>query len=286
MKERDWDYPNRIEESYRRSLTDLFNELVSLVLGIEVTDPYQLLDILKAFYNGNFFRDQAPLLASRMITALRTDSAATWREAATIGTRGREIRQALVNELKGPVGFRVQALVDENQKLISTFADDMENRVADFIKEETLKGRRAADITDDLMTQFPDVTKPRLSLIARTETSKASTALTRARSEMLDLNWYIWITAKDGRVRKSHRAMNGILVNWNDPPSPEALAGADREYGQYQAGEIFNCRCYPRPLLSLDDIQFPAKVYYGGRIITMRRAEFARISGMEARQAA
>lgn len=58
------------------------------------------------------------------------------------------------------------------------------------------------------------------------------------------------------RVRKSHRIMEGVLVNWNMPPSPERLAG-EKDVGNYHAGNIWNCRCYPEPLISVDDIRWP-----------------------------
>ena len=70
--------------------------------------------------------------------------------------------------------------------------------------------------------------------------------------------------------------MDGVVVSWNDPPSPEKLVG-EKAYGEYHAGETFNCRCYPEPILDVDDVNFPAKVYRRGRIQTMKKDEFTRL---------
>jgi uncharacterized protein with gpF-like domain len=67
--------------------------------------------------------------------------------------------------------------------------------------------------------------------------------------------------------------MDGVLVHWDDPPSPELLIG-EKSVGKYNAGDIWNCRCFAQPVIFLDYITFPAKVYCGGRIVTMTRSQF------------
>jgi SPP1 gp7 family putative phage head morphogenesis protein len=143
-----------------------------------------------------------------------------------------------------------------------------------------LKGRRASEIADDIRSRFSTGNKANVNLIARTEVSKTSTALTRARSEEIGLNCYIWRTSEDQRVRKSHDHMDGVIVFWRYPPSPEQLAG-ERSVGYYHAGEIFNCRCYPEPLISINDVQWPHKVYISGRIQSMTKSQFAALAGMK-----
>jgi SPP1 gp7 family putative phage head morphogenesis protein len=257
-------------------LVDRFSRVLD---SLVITDPYEIIEALTSYVTRTpAFRDLARSAASRMVTGLMHDGARSWREAARSGMRGRDIYAALRNELKGPVGIRVQQLVDENAELISTFPDAMASRVNTFIERESQKGRRAEAIARDLQEQFPDVSRSRINLIARTETSKASTALTRSRAESLGLDWYVWRTSKDARVRDSHEIMDRVLVNWNDPPSPEAL-NDEKSHGNYHAGNIFNCRCYPAPVIDLGRVKWPSKVYTGGQIQQMTRARFERMSG-------
>ena len=75
---------------------------------------------------------------------------------------------------------------------------------------------------------------------------------------------------------------------WNDAPSPEALIGQPAGLGHYHAGCAPNDRCTQIAVLTLQDINFPAKVYYGGAIHRMNKPEFkARFAGkLEEREAA
>jgi hypothetical protein len=68
-----------------------------------------------------------------------------------------------------------------------------------------------------------------------------------------------------------------VLVSWRDPPSPEELAGEEKTYGKYHAGEIFNCRCEPLPLIEAEDVSWPHKVYTGGKIRMLGLKEFKRL---------
>jgi hypothetical protein len=71
--------------------------------------------------------------------------------------------------------------------------------------------------------------------------------------------------------------MEGVLVCWNNPPSPEMLIG-EKNVGYYHAGNIYNCRCYPEVVIKLDFISWPHKVYYNGTIQTMTRKQFETIA--------
>jgi len=216
-------------------------------------------------------------IAGRMITATRVDNARNWRQAASISTRGRDIYQALKLQMQGPMGNLIRAQIDYNASLIRSTPIDISIKMTHHIQQEALKGRRAEDIVDDLKVWMPNITKSRANLIARTEVSKASTALTRAQSYELGLRWYVWRTSEDGRVRQSHRNMDGVLIKWTDPPSPEQLARKKYQYGHYQAGEIFNCRCYAEPLVDPDYVKWPHKIYSNGKISWINRKDFERL---------
>ena len=283
MTDNRWKPRRLIEEKYRRNLQrlmDLFRTRLD-----NMTDPYDIFDELRKFTSSGFFRDLAMLSASRMVTALASDSAKTWREAAREGMQGRRIYSALQREMAGPTGFRVRSLIDENAELISTFPLDIAREETRYIQRESMKGRRSKDIAEDLKARFPRISGNRINLIARTETSKASTDLTRARSDEMGLDWYVWRTSKDARVRQSHRLMDGVLLRWTDPASPEEL-NHEKSYGRYQPGKIFNCRCYPEPLLRIDQIAWPHKVYVEGRIRIMSRAQFMAMNGEGLRKVA
>ncbi|WP_217368959.1 phage minor head protein [Brevibacillus sp. HB1.4B] len=212
-----------------------------------------------------------------MVTHLFSDAGRTWRQAAKHNSHGRTIYEALLREMNGPIGIAVHFQVQRNAEIIRSLPITLANQVNEHVLREVLKGTRADEIAKQIKTYFPEATKAKANLIARTEVSKTSTALTQARAESVGANWYVWRTSEDSRVRGSHKIMDGVLVKWNAPPSPEKLDGQTRTFGNYNAGEIFNCRCYPEPVIDLSLVSWPAKVYYNGSIHRMTRKQFERI---------
>jgi len=185
----------------------------------------------------------------------------------------------LKNELKGDLRIKLHSLIQENTQYITTLPSDISERAVHYIQQEQMKGRRAEDIIKDIQPYMQHLKNYQIQRIARTEVAKADTAITRVRAESIGLNWYEWATSRDARVRPSHRKMQGVLVNWSDPPSPEALIG-ERSVGHYNAGNIYNCRCPALPVLSLNLLQWPHKVYTQGRITSMGMKQFLLVSGL------
>lgn len=228
-------------------------------------------------------QDASDLLASRMVHWVAKSNYRTWREAASRSTQAQKLYRLLEAEMQGPTGARVQQLIRENSKLISSLPLEAATILVDEVTKAQQAGARPATIAKMYKRRFPELVKSRVNLISRTETAKASAALTKARAESVGCDWYIWETSRDQRTRKSHKAMNGVVVPFAHPPSPEALVG-EKSYGHYDAGEIFNCRCTTIVVLTLNDITFPARVYWNGSIRTLTKPQFKQIAvGLEER---
>lgn len=218
--------------------------------------------------------EAAQVIAQRMIGGVLVQNAQTWRAAASASLHGKRIYQALQTEMSSSVGLRVDELIAQNAKLIRRLPETLNARAQAFIGGEQRRGARASTIAAELQNKLPQLAYTQAKLLARTEVGRAETALTQARAERLGLNWYEWKTSEDQRVRVSHRKMDTVLVNWNDPPSPEALAQEKSYFGKYHPGTVFNCRCLALPLVSLDEVAWPHRVYAGGRIERVSRAQF------------
>ncbi|NRQ51976.1 phage minor head protein [Brevibacillus sp. HD1.4A] len=244
--------------------------------GLE--DASEILNRIRDYANNSAFIEYAEATAMKMVTHLFSDAGRTWRQAAKHNSHGRAIYEALLKEMKGPIGTAVQFQVRRNAEIIRSIPTTIANRVNEHVLREVLKGTRADEIAKQIKSYFPEASKAKAGLIARTEVSKTSTALTQSRSEAVGANWYVWRTSEDSRVRESHKIMDGVLIKWNDPPSPERLDGQSRTFGNYNAGEIFNCRCYPEPVIDLSQVRWPAKVYYNGSIQRMTRNQFEKIA--------
>ncbi|WP_175511470.1 phage minor head protein [Alicyclobacillus macrosporangiidus] len=212
----------------------------------------------------------------KMVTNIFSDAGRTWRQAANRNSKGGVLYRALMQEFETSVGGAIMAQVRENAEYIRSVPADVAREMTEHIMHQSMAGFRASEIAEHLLSIYPHMSEVKANLIARTETSKTRTALEQARSERLGARWYQWRTSEDARVRKSHRLMDKVLVAWDDPPSPEALAG-EKSVGHYHAGCIWNCRCAALTVLTLDDVDWPCKVYRNGAVTTMTRAQFERI---------
>lgn len=287
MKPNDFSPHRRIEHEFRRSINQLMQKYLNLSFPEGSTPEYVLNAFLNITKNVGILEDIASRIASRMVTQVKVSNARSWRAAASEASRGREIYDLLQKEMHTtPVGARVREMIEENSKLISSIPDAVRYRVNKEISEMQFAGERPETIAKHLMQRIPKLTKERAALIARTETSKAATALTRARSEDLGIEWYQWATSEDARVRPAHRLMDKVLVAWSDPPNPENLAHIKSAHGPYNAGNIYNCRCDSYPVINLDLITWPARVYAHGSITRMTRGKFVEFSGINRRVAA
>jgi SPP1 gp7 family putative phage head morphogenesis protein len=222
--------------------------------------------------------------ASAMVTHQLAENAKDWRAAAREAGEGRRIYEALQRELRGHIGLRYMELVRQNAQLIRSLPLEVAEEVTKQLARRTREGARPE--AAERITLLSHVSRVRARLIARTEVSKAQAALTQARAEDLGLDWYVWETSEDQRVRPSHRKMQSVLVRFDDPPSPEALAGEPSTLGHYGAGNAPNCRCYSAPLLRMDQVEWPHKVYRHGQIIRATLSQFRRMNGIELLRAA
>lgn len=276
MKYEDWRRIKTVEKTYLNSLLKLV-KLFNKIAKASGNDQQKYIRAMMNFQNSMQYEKFINSAVKRMVLPLDVGNQRTWREAAKKVTKGKFLYRLLMDELKQGTGNIIQQQVIENASLIRTLPSDVAEKVVQDISENALKGARSESIEKIIRNKTDQHAKASARLIARTETAKTQSALTKARCEQIGLRWYIWRTALDGnRVRLSHRIMEGVLVNWNNPPSPEELVG-EASVGHYHAGNIWNCRCYSEPVLEIDDIRFPVRVYYNNQIVMMNKSEFEKI---------
>lgn len=276
MKYSIWNQTRRIENEYVKSLytlCDMFRKIAESV-G-EDQELYR--QRMNNFQNSYQYEKFIMSAVKRMVTPLSSINEQTWRKAARKSTRSKFLYGLLIDDIKQNHEAMINDQIITNASLIRTLPNDVAEKVVKNIAEEAIKGKRARSIEKIIRQDTDKHSRASARLIARTEVAKTQSAITKSRAQNLDMNWYVWRTALDGnRVRKSHRLMEGVIVNWNDPPSPEELAG-EQSVGHYHAGNIWNCRCYSEVLLDVDDVKWPHKVYRNGQITKMNKTEFMNI---------
>ena len=134
-----------------------------------------------------------------------------------------------------------------NSKLIKSIQTKYLDDVAASASEYVRMGRTSKEFAEELRRQH-DLAVARAKLIARTETAKLNSAITRERQEALGLNTYVWRSSRDERVRASHRAMEGMYCKYSDSSvcSRDGVNWVSRaSIGGYigDPGTDYQCRC-------------------------------------------
>lgn len=205
-------------------------------------------------------------------------NAASWREAAMKSTKARQMYRALMGEIEqSGVADTLYRISRRNAALIRSVPRKVGEEMTAKASELQLAGERPEALSEKLKAIAPHLTRAKIRLIARTEISRAETDITVARAQDIGIEWGQWSTSNDIAVRPSHRLMDKVLMKFSDPPAPEKLAGIRSKLGHYLPGQAPRCRCVLLPLVSLDEITWPAKVYSDGKIVRMSRKNFAKL---------
>lgn len=174
----------------------------------------------------------AKAVANRMISKVSNTNYRAWR--SQMKTISKELR---VDEML-PI---TQALQAEQVALITSLPIEAGTRAQELALQAATGGRRADEVAKEI-GRTGEVTASRATLIARTEVARANSMITQSRASQVDSTHYIWRTADDEAVRESHAEMEGEIVAWDDPPT---LSDGTVTH----AGQIYNCRCYPEPII-------------------------------------
>ena len=219
-------------------------------------------------------------LLGRLTARFRFDSAKELK-STTAGTNSLLLFDLLKHEMDGPVGRRVYELISDNVQYIKTVPQEWAAFITQYAQREALKGKRPEEIEDELRRIMPGHMTKNLKCIARTECAKANAAICQARAEAVGIKCYFWRCVDDERSRHSHSMMDKILVFYDDPPSPEELFPEKntKAYGNYHAGNTFNCRCWQQAVVDMRFLPDTFRYYRAGAIYTTTRAAFIKQFG-------
>lgn len=202
-----------------------------------VSDPEGLNNALTSY--SRLIRPWARAVASKMIARVSQRDEKAWLQMSS--DMGRSLRKELET---APTGIAARILLEEQVDLITSIPLDAARRIHKLTLEGITTGRRPGSIAEEIMKQT-GVSASKAVLIARTEVARTASVLTQARAEHVGSTHYIWKTSKDADVRDSHRAMQGKVIAWDDPPTTDNLVG--------HAGQLPNCRCFPEPIFPDED---------------------------------
>lgn len=183
--------------------------------------------------------------------------------------------QSLKREISEKYEKKVIVLTKKDIKRYNLEIKLSNTLIQDIIIRTLYSGIRSETIAKELTNNFSNVTQKELDMIFRTIIFTTQFNLGRLRAEDVGVNWYQWSA---GGTCPKHKHMNDVFVRWTTPPTPNILKDENFSYA-YHAGCIAECKCFASPIVGLDYIKPPYKVYTGKEIIKLGKRKFIDMYG-------
>lgn len=232
----------RAEESYARQLRQVASHVGHFIRGLfprgEPAHPDALTQLQAGLAGyAEAITPWAEAVARRMLVDVAQRDERAW---ARLGDR---MARALHREAaETPLGAIVRQRLADQVMLIKSLPLEAAQRVQTLTVQRFLAGGGRTDLVDEIL-RSGEVTRNRATLIARTETGRTATEFMRARAERVGSEGYIWRTAKDRDVRKTHKRLEGTFHRWDEPPVAEV------DGKRHHPGAFPNCRCWSEPVV-------------------------------------
>ncbi len=134
--------------------------------------------------------------------------------------------------------------------VIKDFAQERIPEMRRKIQELVLKGYRTDKVQELLQKEYGIMSR-KAKFLAQNETTIMLAEYKKVTYKEMGFNKFIWRTITDGRERDLHKALNGTVWSYDDPPVIDERTGQ-----KGLPGQIYNCRCEAVPFH--DDSPFSA----------------------------
>ncbi len=137
-----------------------------------------------------------------------------------------------------------------NAVKIKSIPTQMLDRMAELVLEAHRQGMTIKTLQKKIQKEF-NVTKQRARILARDQMSTLNAQITKAQQQDAGVEYYIWSTSKDQRVRECHGALEGKMFSWDNPPEmwyKTKSKGVVMTGKRCHPGEDYCCRCCALPV--------------------------------------
>jgi SPP1 gp7 family putative phage head morphogenesis protein len=138
----------------------------------------------------------------------------------------------------------VDNYIDNLDLYINNFTNTQITELRQIIYNNVTQGLRKENLISQIQDRF-SVSKSKAEFLARQETALATSKIQSENMLRAGLEYYMWDSARDNKVRKQHKHLNDKIFHLNEPgPIVDVKTGR-----RAHAGEDFNCRCTKRPIV-------------------------------------
>ncbi len=155
-----------------------------------------------------------------------------------------------------------EAWVQQNLDLIKSIDSRTMERIRQSLSDAIIQNVSSAELSKylrDEIQKLAGTTMSRATLIGVDQVGKLNGQMTQYRQQYAGIDRYEWETAHDSRVRPAHRARQGKIYNWDEPPADG------------NPGMPIRCRCVALPVFNMDKVPIRTKtgtfIFVTGKVI-------------------
>lgn len=166
-----------------------------------------------------------------------------------------DINKKFKKTVTDKIGLSINFTADQIKILSQEYTNNLKIYIKDFAQEETLilrqkaedivlSGTRAKDFTKIIEERF-DVSTKKAKFLAKQEISLLTSKYKQVKYESVGVSKYKW-SISNVRTRPDHKALNGKVFSFDDPPISNTSTGA-----RNNPGEDFGCNCQAIPIIEV-----------------------------------
>lgn len=154
-----------------------------------------------------------------------------------------------------------EAWVQQNLDLIKSIDSRTMERIRQALSDAIIQNVSSAELSkylSDEIQKLAGTTVSRATLIGVDQVGKLNGIMTQYRQQYAGIDRYEWETAHDSRVRPAHRARQGKIYRWDEPPADG------------NPGMPIRCRCVALPVFDMGKVPIRTKT---GTFVIVKAAE-------------
>ncbi len=166
-----------------------------------------------------------------------------------------DINKQFKKTVTDKIGLSINFTADQIRILSQEYTNNLKLYITEFTQKEALllrqkaedivlSGTRAKDFTKIIEERFAVSTK-KAKFLAKQEISLLTSKYKQVKYESVGVSKYKW-SISNVRTRPDHKALNGKVFSFDDPPISNTSTGA-----RNNPGEDFGCNCQAIPIIEV-----------------------------------
>ena len=165
----------------------------------------------------------------------------------------KDVDAGVTQSINKAIGLKIEMTEAQRAFVAEEYSNNLKLYIKDFIEEQVpllrqdvekavFSGIRAESLQEVIIDRY-GVSESKAKFLAKQEISLLTSKFKQAKYQQAGINKYKW-SISNVRTRPDHRALNGKIFSFDDPPITNQETG-----DKNNPGEDFSCNCVPIPII-------------------------------------